>query len=254
MVEERLHKILSQAGWASRRGAERMIEAGRVMVNGQPAFLGQKADPDRDEILLDGRLVGQAEAFHYYMFHKPAGYLTSLADPRGRPTIKAFLDTLPVRVFPVGRLDMDVEGLLFLTNDGELARRLMHPAYEVPKVYRAKVKGRIDRKALDCLAGGGLTIGGRQTAPAQAGLIKMGPDRSWVRLILTEGRKRQVKRMFAAVGHPVLKLKREAYGGLELARLPLGGLRPLSNEEVNHLKRLVQLPSPRAFPAVTAFL
>lgn len=235
--EERLSKIIAEAGLASRRGAEKLIAEGRVTVNGRPADRqGLKADLSRDRVAVDGRLVGPPQRLHYFMFHKPAGYLTTLSDPKGRPTIKEFLETLPVRVFPVGRLDMDVEGLLILTNDGALAKRLMHPSSNVPKIYRVKVAGLPTEDDLDKLRHGTLQVGTSPAAPAEAEFIKTGDDRAWIFLTLTEGRHHQVKRMCSAIGHPVLKLKRVAYGGLELGPLRRESIRPLTAEEVSRLK------------------
>lgn len=234
---ERLQKIISEAGLASRRGAERLIAEGRVSVNGRVVTeQGLKADPGRDKIAVDGRPLPPPQKLHYYMFNKPDGYLTTLSDPKGRPTIKIFLDQLPVRVFPVGRLDMDVEGLLILTNDGPLAKRLMHPSSQIPKTYRVKVSGRPDEADLEKLRGGRLMLGDRPAAPAGAELIKIASDRSWILLTLTEGRHHQVKRMCSAIGHPVLKLKRVSYAGLELGTLRRDMIRPLTPPEVRRLK------------------
>jgi 23S rRNA pseudouridine2605 synthase len=237
LKQERLQKVIAEAGICSRRGAERLIEEGRVTVNGQRVEgQGLKVDPARDKIRLDGRLVGPPQRLVYYMFHKPAGYLTTAKDPKGRPTIDAFLQTLPARVFPVGRLDMDVEGLLILTNDGPLARRLMHPSSQVPKTYRVKVSGRPTEEALSRLSDGSLFLGERPAAPAEAQLIKVAEDRAWILLTITEGRHHQVKRMCSAIGHPVLKLKRVAYGGLTLGALRREEMRPLTFDEVRLLK------------------
>jgi 23S rRNA pseudouridine2605 synthase len=234
---ERLQKIISEAGLASRRGAERLIAAGQVKVNGQVADqLGVKADPAVDRITVQGRPLGPPQKYHYYMFNKPAGCLTTLSDPQGRPTIKPYLDRLPVRVFAVGRLDMDVEGLLILTNDGALARRLMHPSSQVRKVYRVKVAGRPDETALNKLRDGSLHIGERPAAPAEAEIIKVAADRAWLLLTIIEGRRHQVKRMCSAIGHPVLKLKRVAYGGLPLGTLRPEEIRPLTQAEAFQLK------------------
>lgn len=239
---ERLQKIISEAGLASRRGAERLIAEGRVTVNGRAVDQqGFKADPAKDAIAVDGRPLPPPQKPRYFMFNKPAGYLTTLSDPKGRPTIKSYLDSLSVRVFPVGRLDMDVEGLLILTNDGELAKKLMHPSSQVPKTYRVKVSGRPDEKALDKLRCGQLMIGDRPAAPAQAELIKTAEDRAWIYLTLTEGRHHQVKRMCSAVGHPVLKLKRVSYAGLELGGLRREEIRPLEPIEVKMLKEAAGL-------------
>ena len=238
--------MIAEAGLASRRGAERLIAEGRVSVNGQAVTEpGRKVGPG-DVVKVDGRPLPPPEKPHYFMFHKPAGYLTTLSDPQERPTIKAWLDTLPVRVYPVGRLDMDVEGLLILTNDGELAKRLMHPSTEVPKTYRVKVSGRPDQDALEALRSGRLMIGDRPAAPAEAELIKSAEDRAWIHLTVTEGRHHQVKRMCSAVGHPVLKLKRISYGGLTLGTLRREEIRPLTPAEVRLLQEACGLARPPA--------
>ena len=236
-MQERLQKILARAGVTSRRGAEKLILAGRVKVDGRVvSALGQKADPEVDRIELDGRRIGSAEELVYYIFYKPPGYLTTLSDPRKRPSIEHFLKDLKFRVYPVGRLDMDAEGLLILTNDGELARRLMHPRFHVPKTYRVKVEGLPNQHALDRLAGGELKLGDRIAAPADVEVIKKGKDRVWLLITLFEGRRRQIKRMCSQIGHPVLKLKRIAYGPLTLGRLKPGELRRLGKEEIKALK------------------
>ena len=243
---ERLQKVIAEAGLASRRGAERLIAEGRVRVGGQVvAEPGRKVTPD-EVVTVDGRPLPPPQKLHYYMFHKPAGYLTTLSDPKDRPTIKVYLDALPVRVFPVGRLDMDVEGLLILTNDGVLAKRLMHPSSQVPKTYRVKVAGRPDEDALEALRSGTLFLGDRPAAPAEAELIKVAEDRAWIHLTLTEGRHHQVKRMCSAVGHPVLKLKRISYGGLELGPLRREDIRPLAAAEVRLLFEACGLSAPAA--------
>ncbi|KXS55678.1 MAG: hypothetical protein AMR96_06980 [Candidatus Adiutrix intracellularis] len=234
---ERLQKIISGAGLSSRRGAERLISQGRVAVNGclvtQP---GLKIDPKLAEITVDGCPLAPPQKLYYFMFHKPAGFLTTLADPQGRPTIKSFFDRLAVRVFPVGRLDMDVEGLLILTNDGPLAKRLMHPSSQVPKTYRVKVKGQPDEADLEKLRSGRLFLGDRVAAPAGAELIKTAQDRVWLALTLIEGRYHQVKRMCSAIGHPVLKLKRISYAGLTLGNLRREAIRSLTLAEIKILK------------------
>jgi pseudouridine synthase len=240
---ERLQKILAQAGLASRRQAEELILAGRVRVNGQIVkTLGHKANLGTDRIDLDGRLVAAPEELAYYMFYKPAGFLTTMRDPQGRPTIKVFLDKLKTRVYPVGRLDYDVSGLLILTNHGELARRLAHPSFAVPKVYRALVRGAVTKTDLGLLASGRLIIGDKPAAKAQARIVDEKPDQGWLELILTEGRHRQVKRMLSAVGHPVQVLKRVALGQVWLdLRLSPGQTRPLKTKETLALKNLVGL-------------
>ncbi|MDR1312590.1 MAG: rRNA pseudouridine synthase [Deltaproteobacteria bacterium] len=239
----RIQKILADAGICSRRGAERLIREGRVTVNGAPAGLGSKAAPGKDSVAVDGAEVGAAEGLRYYMFHKPAGFLTALSDAKlGRATVMPFLEGLPARVYPVGRLDRDVSGFLVLTNDGELARRLMHPSYMVPKLYLASVKGEPDRADLELLGSGRLVMDGKRVAPAKARIVARGEDRGAVELTLTEGRHRQVKRMLSAVGHPVVVLKRKAYAGIPLdPALAPGETRPLTDREVRILKRKVGL-------------
>jgi 23S rRNA pseudouridine2605 synthase len=243
---ERLQKVLAAAGLASRRGAERLIAAGRVAVDGETvADLGRQVDPELSVVTLDGRPLAAAQRPAYYMLHKPAGHVTTLSDPQGRPTVRDLLGGIRERVFPVGRLDRDVSGLLILTNDGELAKRLMHPSWLVPKVYHAKVEGGSDPGFLRALTSGAIIIDGRPAAPAKARELRSGPDRGWVELILTEGRNRQVKRMCAAAGRPVEVLKRVAYCGLRLPPdLPPGRYAPLSAEAVRVLKTKVGLIGP----------
>lgn len=244
-MEERLQKVLAEAGVASRRSAERLILAGRVKVNGQVVqTLGVKADPEADLIEVDGQAIARTEDKVYYLFNKPAGYLTTLKDPQGRPTIAKFLAELGPRVYPVGRLDGDTEGLLILTNDGELAARLMHPRHHVPKTYRVKVKGIPSEAALMRLVSGEIMLGDRKAAPAEVEVIKTAEDRTWLALTLIEGRHRQVKRMCSTIGHPVLKLKRIAYGPLTLGRLAPGDVRPLKSDEVRALKIAAGLVRP----------
>lgn len=237
-MEERLQKIIAQAGLASRRGAERLIAAGRVKVNGVVADqLGAKADPEKDRVEVDGRVLEGAEPTVYYMINKPAGFITTAKDPRGRPAIARLTAGLPARVFPVGRLDMDAEGLLILTNDGDLAKRLMHPRHHVSKTYRVKVSGVPNPAALRKLTAGEIIVEGKPVLPAEVEVIKTSADRAWLRVTLREGRYHQVKRMCQAVGHPVLKLKRTEYGPLKLGRLETGAVRPLTRGEIEALKR-----------------
>jgi pseudouridine synthase len=247
LSEERLQKILAAAGLASRRGAARLIMEGRVLVDGIPAQTpGQRIDPS-SVVTLDGLEIGASEQKIYLMLHKPAGYVTTLSDPQGRPAIKDLLGGVRQRVFPVGRLDRDVSGLLILTNDGELAKRLMHPSFMIPKVYRAKVEGRPGREFIETLRSGRIVIEGRPAAPAKARMLRSGPDAGCLELVLTEGRNRQVKRMCAAAGHPVEVLRRVAYCGIELpSNLPPGKHQRLSPEEVAMLKKSVGLASSSA--------
>jgi pseudouridine synthase len=236
-MSERLQKVLAHAGVASRRAAERLIAEGRVSVNGTVvAELGTKVDPVRDAIKVDGKRVGAAPSGRTYLvLHKPRGVVTTLSDPEGRPTVKDFLRGVKARVYPVGRLDYHSEGLLILTDDGALARDLMHPSRGVEKTYLAKVKGQPEPDVLSRLCRG-IPLDGRRTGPARVRVVRRG-DNAWLEITIGEGRNRQVRRMFQAVGHPVQRLRRVAYGGVLLGRLPVGHLRPLHEAEVEQLAR-----------------
>lgn len=244
MASERLQKILAQAGVASRRAAEEMITAGRVAVDGQVVSqLGAKADPERQRVTLDGQPLPSPEAKQYWLVHKPVGVVSTVRDPQGRRRV---VDLLPpevrARLYPVGRLDYDSEGLVLMTNDGELAYRLMHPRYKVPKVYRVWVSGKPTPEALAQLRAG-VMIDGKSTAPARV-YIKGGDEqRSKLAFVIHEGRKREVRLMCAAVGHPVQRLLRVAMGPLHLGELPEGACRRLSPAEVAELKAAAGLIS-----------
>lgn len=237
MAEERLQKVLSRYGVASRRHAEELIRRGRVKVNGEVVDrLGTRVNPARDRIEVDGRLLFSEEKRVYLAFHKPKGVVTTLFDPQGRTSVRDFLQEVPERVFPVGRLDYDSEGLLLLTNDGELAHRLTHPRYKVPKTYTVWVAGQVGAAALARLARGVLLEDG-WTQPAVVEVSRRGQEQTVLRITITEGKKRQVRRMCAAVGHPVLRLVRTGIGTLRLGRLKPGAYRHLSSREVGRLKR-----------------
>src|SRR4051812_8518235 len=235
---ERLQKILSQAGVASRRASEQLMLEGRVTVNGSPAReLGTKADPLADDIRVDGRRIRLPEGHRYLLLNKPRGYVTTRADPQRRPTVLDLLGGVREYVYPVGRLDFDSEGLLLLTNDGELAARLTHPSHGVPRVYEVRVAGVPDPRDLERLARG-VTIDGRRTERADVQLVPgRAADRATVRITIHEGRNRQVRKMFDAIGHPVDELRRTAIGPIHDSRLPLGRWRDLSPGEVAALKR-----------------
>jgi pseudouridine synthase len=240
---ERLQKILSTAGVASRRTAEELIRQGRVSVNGRTVTeLGTKADPAADEIKVDGRRVKAARTLRYLLLHKPRGYVTTRRDPQKRQTVMDLLPGVREYVYPVGRLDYDSEGLLLLTNDGDLAAALTHPRHEVEREYRAVVAGVPDQRALERLARG-VVLDGRRTAPASVRLAAGDRDRSArsAVLILTirEGRNRQVRRMCEAVGHPVQRLTRVRIGPLRDDRLRPGQVRDLTPAEVRALKKAV---------------
>jgi 23S rRNA pseudouridine2605 synthase len=239
MPPERLQKIISAAGIASRRKAEELITAGRVQVNGQLVTeLGAKADPAQDHIRVDGKLLRAPERFTYIALNKPKGYVTTVSDPEHRPTVMDLVKSVKGRVYPVGRLDWASEGLLLLTNDGELANTLMRAASHIPKTYVVKVAGTPDEAKLDKLRRG-ISIaekGGRRvhTAPAQIKLIREG-DNPWLEVTIVEGRNRQVRKMFEEVGHHVEKIRRVQYGPLSLD-VPPGEFRSLTLEEIAKLK------------------
>jgi 23S rRNA pseudouridine2605 synthase len=231
---ERLQKVLAQAGIGSRRRCEELIEAGSVTVNGEIAVLGRRVDPDHDLIEVEGAAVGVRPGSVYYLLNKPIGVITTADDPQGRRTVVDLVPAEP-RVFPVGRLDGDTEGLLLLTNDGELTHRLTHPSFGVDKEYLAHVEGMPSRGALRALRDGVELEDGR-TAPASASMVGDGV----VKLVIHEGRNRQVRRMCEAVGHPVRRLVRTRIGPLRDVHLRPGEWRELTQDEVRSLERAVR--------------
>src|SRR5688500_8175644 len=241
----RLQKILSSAGIASRRTAETLIVEGRVTVNGTAVTeLGSKADPDRDDIRVDGRRVKTPTRRRYILLNKPRGYITSRSDPQQRPTVLDLLTTGGVReyVYPVGRLDYDSEGLLLLTSDGELAEQLMHPRHGIGREYHVRVHGVPDEKAMARLRKG-IALDGGRTAPATVDLHKVveterGPY-AILSMVIYEGRNRQIRRMCEAVGHPVSRLRRVRIGSIQDSHIRPGEFRDLSETEVASLKREV---------------
>ncbi|MEJ5253397.1 MAG: rRNA pseudouridine synthase [Chthonomonadetes bacterium] len=240
---QRLQKILAQAGYGSRRACEELIRQGRVRVNGQVVTqLGTQADPRQDVIEVDGRRVRLPETHTYILLHKLAGVMTTRHDPHAKRTVMHLIQGVTAPVFPVGRLDADTTGALLLTDDGELAYRLTHPRYGVPKTYLAEVRGEVREQALRALREGIMLEDGL-TAPAQVEVVRYQPERqtTLLRITIHEGRKRQVKRMCQAAGHPVVRLHRERFGPLTLRDLPPGAWRHLTTEEVAALKRAVGL-------------
>jgi 23S rRNA pseudouridine2605 synthase len=230
----RLQRILAQSGLTSRRKAEDLIREGRVRVDGQVVtLLGVKVSPGNHQIEVDGRPISSHESKVYYLFNKPPGVLSTLRDPQGRPTLQDFLSRARIRerVFPVGRLDWDAEGLVLLTNDGALAQGLQHPKFQVPKTYRVKIQGVPSEESLKHLESGVLLPSGKKPR-AEWKKVKTGDDRAWLLITIREGEKHQVKNMLAALGHPVLAIKRIALGPLALGHLAPGDLRPLSQKEI----------------------
>ncbi len=228
---ERLQKVLAQAGLGSRRTCEMLIEEGRVTVNGEVAVLGRRVETIDDRVEVDGVCIGVAPGLVYYLLNKPHGVVSTAADPQGRPTVVDLVPADP-RVYPVGRLDTDTEGLLLLTNDGELTHRLTHPSFGVEKEYLAEVDGEPSRGALRQLREG-VALDDGLTAPAKVSAVGPGV----VKLIIHEGRNRQVRRMCEAVGHPVRRLVRTRIGPLRDAALAPGAWRALTIDEVRSLER-----------------
>ena len=270
MPTERLQKIIAAAGVASRRKAEQLIAGGLVSVNGQIVTeLGSKADPENDHIKVNGKLLSGAERHVYLLLHKPKGYVTTVTDPQGRPTVLDLVTGIKARVYPVGRLDYLSEGLLLLTNDGELAQKLTHASSHVPKTYVVKISGKPTDEQIEKLRGGVVlrpersplkTPAGREprvgqrrrsaavrTAPVRIQLVREG-ENPWYEMTLVEGRNRQIRRMFVEIGHHVEKIRRVRYGPLELDVEP-GKLRHLTVKEVAQLKTAAS--ARRAVPRTT---
>ena len=248
MMKDRLQKIIAAAGLASRRQAETWITAGRVTVNGRTAELGESADPQIDKILVDGKALSTQTTLYYVLLNKPSGYVTSRQDPQGRACVIDLVKDLPVRLNPVGRLDLTTEGLLLLTNDGDLAYRLTHPSHEIDKTYLVRVRGELDpvaRKKLEM----GMLLDDGMTAPAQINHLRRSSSHSWFVITIHEGRNRQVRRMCEALGYPVSRLMRIRLGFLELGRLKSGEYRLLTGEEVAKLRAECNKPPQPRKPA-----
>jgi 23S rRNA pseudouridine2605 synthase len=246
---ERLQKIISQAGIASRRASEQLMLDGRVTVNGATIReLGTKADPSRDDIRVDGRRIKIVERYRYVLLNKPRGYVTTRSDPQRRPTVIDLIGGVTEYVYPVGRLDFDSEGLLLLTNDGDLAARLTHPSHGVARVYEARVLGIPDPRDVERLSRG-IVIDGRRTSPADVKVRPHGRDarEATLSIAIREGRNRQVRKMCEGIGHPVTHLKRVAIGPIHDPNLKLGSWRNLTEEEVSRLRKASEStrPAPR---------
>lgn len=237
-MEERLQKVLAAVGVASRRKCEELIAHGRVKVNGEVVTaMGQKVSP-HDRLEVDGITVERNQALVYYLLNKPAGFISSVGDTHGRPTVMDLVPASP-RVYPVGRLDLDTQGLLLLTNDGELTHALLHPSAEVDKVYRVTVAGQVQRQTISLLEKGVLLEEGR-TAAAKVSVVNQGQGRTQLELTIHEGRKRQVKRMFQAVGYRVVGLERIKFAFLTLSGVERGKYRFLMDTEITGLKNLTK--------------
>jgi 23S rRNA pseudouridine2605 synthase len=237
VAEQRLQKILAAAGIASRRASEELIAAGRVTVNGEVAELGQKADATRDVVMLDGERINVDPELVYVMLNKPQGVVTTADDPEGRPTVMDLIN-LPQRLFPVGRLDQDTEGLLLLTNDGDLAHALTHPSYEIERVYVALVPGPVRKKVLADLRAG-VELDDGLARPKRARILGEERSKALLEVVMTEGRKREVRRMLGNLGMKVERLARVSYGNVELGDLRQGKWRFLSQKEIGGLHAAV---------------
>ncbi|WP_281886824.1 pseudouridine synthase [Paenibacillus sp. YYML68] len=238
---ERLQKVLAEAGIASRRKCEELITAGRVQVNDEVVTtLGVKVDPKQDSIRVDGKPI-RKQSKVYLLFNKPKGVITSAEDPEGRKTVTDFFKHLKVRVYPIGRLDYDTEGLLLLTNDGDFAHLLTHPKFHVPRTYLATVNGVPHGTMLDKLRSG-IKLEDGMTSPAEVDYYDVDPDKkeAIIKITIFEGRNRQVRRMFDAIHHPVIKLKRVQFGPILLTGVPRGKSRPLLPVEVEELRKAAQ--------------
>ncbi|MEN6327223.1 MAG: pseudouridine synthase [Syntrophomonas sp.] len=232
----RLAKYLANAGIASRRKAEALIADGRVRVNGEPITLqGYKIEPG-DRVEFDGHILNGGAKI-YILLNKPAGYLSTVQDPYGRPTVKELLEGIAERVYPVGRLDLDTEGLLLLTNDGEFSNKMIHPRYQIGKKYQAWVEGQVENQSLKQLEQG-INLDDGPTSPAEVRVLQRKADMTLLELSIHEGRKRQVKRMCQAVGHKVIKLKRTNFAFLTLQGVEMGKYRHLTADEVDRLNNL----------------
>ena len=242
MRDQRIQKVLAEQGVCSRRAAEQLIRDGRVQLNGRPVGLGDKMDTERDIVSVDGQrvFVPRKTEKYYYMLHKPRGYLTTTSDDRGRKTVMELMDDVPVRVFPVGRLDKDSEGLLILTNDGEFANLLTHPSHGVTKLYRVTVHPRATEEQLIALTDGVVLDDGTKTQPVVIRVVVDEPERTVMEMTLSEGRNRQIRRMCEAVGLEVARLRRTAVGPVKLGMLAPGQFRQLDKQEVRALRTMAQ--------------
>ncbi len=240
-MEERLQKYLASCGVDSRRACEKLIAQGRVQVNGQVVTIqGTKIDPAVDQVTVDGKKVTIEEKSIYVLLNKPVGYVSTVKDPQNRPTVIDLLQDVQERVFPVGRLDYETEGLLLLTNDGELSYRMTHPKFKVVKTYIATIQGCVSSEKLDQLRNGVMLEDGK-TKPAKIKVIRQGKYRTTIEIKIFEGRNRQIRRMCKVIGHPVLELRRTSVDKLTLEGVATGEYRYLNQDEILQLRAKVQL-------------
>lgn len=236
MEEIRLQKFLSEHGVLSRRAAEDEIKAGRVFVNGTPAVIGQKIDPENDIVKYRGKTIGGNVRLVYVMLYKPVGYVTTMSDEQGRPCVKDLLSDVGTRVYPIGRLDLESEGLLLCTNDGDLANKLMHPRYHKPKVYHVKIRGQVSSEKIDALSKP-MDIDGYITKPANVGVVTSTKDVTVLSMELFEGRNRQIRKMCEQLDLHIQTLKRISIGDIKLGDLRPGKWRYLTKTQIESLKR-----------------
>ncbi len=230
----RLQKFLSECGVASRRKSEELISQGKVKINGRVAQIGDKINPKRDTVTVSGKKVVSSKTKYYIMLHKPRGFITTLSDEMDRKCVAELVKDIPERIYPVGRLDKDSEGLLLMTNDGEFANAMMHPKHHVPKTYRVTVRQNVTEDMVDKLAVG-IVIEGRKTAPADVRVLLKEETRTVLEIILYEGRNREIRKMCESLGLDVIRLKRTQYGSIKLGMLAQGKYRELTADEVHKL-------------------
>lgn len=231
---ERLHKFLARCGVGSRRYCEKLIGQQKILVNGELAELGMRIDPEHDRVTVDGRLITRPEERFYLLLYKPKGYVSTLKDPKAGPDLRGLIKDIPGRIYPAGRLDQESEDLLFMSNDGELTNRLIHPRFKIPKTYRVRFKGNMPDETIQCLRRG-VSLEDGPTQQARIRLIERKDGNTLLEMTIFEGRKRQIRRMGEAVGHPVLELIRIKFGPFELGDLRPGEYRILEREEVENL-------------------
>lgn len=241
-MEERLQKILAQAGLGSRRACEEIIAAGRVRVNGQVALLGTKADPQRDDIIVDGKPIKVDQSMVYIALYKPRGVLSTVTAPDPRPTVRDLV-SVPGKLYPVGRLDVDSEGLVLLTNDGELANKITHPRYGHEKEYQVLIARRPDNDQLQTWRRGVVLEDGHRTAPAEVNFVRTHGKGAWLRIVMREGRKRQIREVGGRLGLPVVRIIRTRIGTLLLGNLKPREWRHLTQREINDIKNSIKSSS-----------